>query len=174
MARRRIEIRGDGFLLRPWRKGDEASLVECANNRKVWLNLTDRFPHPYTPGHAAEWIRGQRGRAADHFAIDVDEQAIGAIGFERGFDVHARTATIGYWLGEAYWGRGIATAALQLVTDHAFANFELDRLEASVFEWNPASRRVLEKAGYELEARHRRSVFKDGHVMDAFVYAKLR
>ncbi len=162
--------------LRPWRRGDEASLVAHANNRHVSRNLKDRFPFPYTPAAADEWIALATGAQGPprNFAITVDGAAVGGIGLELGADVFRRSAEIGYWLGEPYWGRGIATEALRAVTDYAFATFDLCRLEAGVFEWNAASARVLEKAGYALEGRHRKSVTKDGQTIDRLVYALLR
>ena len=87
--------------------------------------------------------------------------------------IHRRSAEIGYWLGEPFWGRGIATAALRALTDYAFANHDIVRLDAGVFEWNPASMRVLEKVGYVLEGRLRKSVTKDGQTIDGFLYAKV-
>lgn len=75
-----------------------------------------------------------------------------------GHDVHRKTAEVGYWLGEPFWGQGIATTTLGALTEYAFANFDLARLEAAVYEWNPASARVLEKCGCVLEGRLRKSV----------------
>ena len=167
-----MQIEGSRFLLRPWRRGDEAALVEHANDREVWLNLTDAFPHPYTLEDARAWI--DVAGSGTNLAIEIDGAAAGGIGFNRREGVYARTATIGYWLGQRYWGRGIATEALGLLTEHAFATTDLLRLEAHVFEWNPASCRVLDKAGYTLEGRMRRAVVKDGRVIDYFLYAKLR
>jgi hypothetical protein len=95
------------------------------------------------------------------------------IGFHRASSQRL-TATIGYWLGEAYWGRGIAAEALRAVTEHAFANFDFQRLEAYVFEWNVPSTRVLEKAGYTREARLRKRVTKEGRTVDCFLYARIR
>ena len=108
------------------------------------------------------------------FAIVVEGDAVGGIGIELGRDVFLRSAEVGYWLGEPYWGRGIATEALRAVTEYAFTTFDLCRLQAGVFEWNPASMRVLEKAGYTLEARHRKNVTKDGQTIDRVVYALVR
>ena len=169
-----MELKLARCTLRPWRVGDETSLVRNANNRRVWHNLS-RLPHPYTRQDADAWI----ARASTHvpvvdFAIVVDGDAVGGIGVELGRDVFLRSAEVGYWLGEPYWGRGIATEALRAVTEYAFATFDLCRLQAGVFEWNPASMRVLEKAGYTLEARHRRNVTKDGKTIDRVVYALVR
>jgi len=121
-----MELKLARCTLRPWRVGDETSLVRNANNRRVWHNLS-RLPHPYTRQDADAWI----ARASTHvpvvdFAIVVDGDAVGGIGVELGRDVFLRSAEVGYWLGEPYWGRGIATEALRAVTEYAFATFGLD------------------------------------------------
>ncbi|MYE06597.1 MAG: GNAT family N-acetyltransferase, partial [Chloroflexi bacterium] len=109
-----------------------------------------------------------------NFAIASTAQVIGGIGLRLRSDVFRRSAEIGYWLAEPFWGRGIATAALRALTKHAFEQFNLVRIDASVYEWNPASARVLEKAGYTFEARLARSIYKDGQIVDRLIYAKLR
>ena len=94
-------------VLRPWREGDEPSLVRHANNYEVWRRLRDRFPHPYTHADAEQWIAFvQRQDPHTQFAIEVRGEATGGIGLEVGSDIERRTAEIGYWLGEAFWGRG--------------------------------------------------------------------
>jgi len=169
-----VELKLARCTLRPWRVGDEASLVRHANNRRVWRNLS-RLPHPYTTGDADTWIaRASAQTPVTDFAIEVDGAAVGGIGVELGREVFHRSAEIGYWLGEPYWGRGIATEALRAMTEYAFVTFDLCRLQAGVFEWNPASMRVLEKAGYTLEARHRKNVTKDGQTIDRLIYALVR
>jgi RimJ/RimL family protein N-acetyltransferase len=162
-------------MLRPFEPGDAESIVACANDRDVWINLRDRFPHPYTRTDAENWLKlAGTLPPGSQFAITLEDAVIGGIGLHMQEDVHRRSAEIGYWLGRPFWGRGIATAAVRAVTGHAFAAFELCRVYAFVFEWNPASRRVLEKAGYTLEGRLRRSVIKDGRIIDAFLYAIVR
>jgi RimJ/RimL family protein N-acetyltransferase len=147
--------------------------VVHANNRKVWLNLRDRFPHPYTKKAAQTWLDIVVGsRPETNFAIAIHNEAVGGIGFSIQADVGRRSAEIGYWLGEDYWGRGIASEALSAVTEYAFASFDLCRLYAHVFEWNPASTRVLEKAGYVFEGRLKKSVTKNDQTIDELVYAK--
>ena len=164
-----------GASVRPWRRGDEASLARHADNRKVWLNLTDGFPNPYTLSDAEAWIGWALAHdPPTHFAIAVKDEAVGGIGFNLKQDVERRSAEMGFWLGEPFWGKGITTAALRAVTDHAFATFELSRVYARVFEWNTASTRVLEKCGYRREARLRRAAIKDGQVIDVFLYATIR
>ncbi|HEU4403612.1 MAG TPA: GNAT family protein [Candidatus Polarisedimenticolia bacterium] len=160
--------------IRSWRLADAPSLARHANGRGVWLNVRDRFPHPYTLADADRWIRRAVETTPEtQFAIVVGE-AVGGIGLEPKTDVERRSAEIGYWLGEPFWGRGIATEAVRAMTDFAFTHFDLCRLEALVFEWNPASARVLEKAGYQLEGRLRKSVLKDGRMIDSLLYAIIR
>ena len=161
--------------VRSWEWRDRDDIVRHANNRKVWINLRDRFPYPYTESDARSWLEIVIGHKPEtNFAIDVAGEAVGGIGFTLQPDVGHRSAEIGYWLGEEFWGRGITTDALIAVTDHAFANYDLCRLFAHVFEWNGASARVLEKAGYAFEGRLRKSVTKDGQTIDQLMYAAVR
>jgi ribosomal-protein-alanine N-acetyltransferase len=171
-----MELVGPRVVLRPWRRGDEEALVRHADNRNVWRNLADRFPHPYTARDADWWIRhcAEQSTPPSHLAITLDGLPIGGIGFDRLADLARLTAEIGYWLGEAYWGRGLAPEALRLATDYAFARFDFVRLQAGVLDCNPRSRRVLEKAGYTLEARLAQSAVKDGVVIDRWLYVRLR
>ena len=158
--------------VRSWHADDVASLVEHANNRKIWINLRDRFPHPYLKSDGQTFIRHSRKMQPEtFFAIAVNGAAIGGIGFVLQTDVDRMSAEVGYWLGEAFWGRGIATEALIGVTRHAVDEHGLTRLFALPFAFNTASCRVLEKAGYVLEARLRRSAIKDGAIVDQFQYA---
>jgi ribosomal-protein-alanine N-acetyltransferase len=170
-----VELRLSRCTLRPWRAGDEASLVRYAGNRNVSRNLKDRFPYPYTAADATEWVaHASVATPVTNFAIVVEAAAVGGVGIELGTDVHRRSAEIGYWLGEPFWGRGIATEALRAMTEYAFAHFDICRLEAGVFGWNAASARVLEKAGYTLEGRARNAVVKDGRITDRLLYGLVR
>jgi len=171
-----MKLVGPRVTLRPWQRGDEEALVRHANNRNIWRNLTDRFPYPYTVADARAWVR-QCSTAEGpprHLAIVFDREPIGGTGFERLADLARLTAEIGYWLGEPHWGRGLATEALRLTSDYAFAQFDFVRLQAGVLDWNPRSRRVLEKAGYHLEARLAKAVYKDGQTIDSWLYVRLR
>jgi RimJ/RimL family protein N-acetyltransferase len=160
--------------VRSWRESDVASLARHANNRKVWLNLRDAFPHPYGEADGRAFIaRALERRPETVFAIAVDGDAVGGIGFTLREDVERVSAEIGYWLGEQYWNRGITTEALRAVTAHAIAVHDLTRVYALPYEWNAASCRVLEKCGYVLEARMRRSAIKDGKIIDQFLYAQV-
>ncbi len=162
-------------VLREFRRGDEPSLVRHANNRKVWINVRDSFPFPYTPADAKGWIRLASNEALNHvFAIDVDGFAVGAIGIKPGEDVHRLSAEIGYWLGEEFWNRGIATDAVQAVAQYAFESLGMVRVHAAVFEWNVASMRVLEKAGFTKEGVLSKSALKDRQIIDQIVYARVQ
>ena len=165
----------DSCAVRSWTPEDAPAIARHADNRSVWLNLRDRFPHPYTRHDAEEYLRlvtAQRPESS--FAIAVDGDAIGGVGLILGEDVHRRTAELGYWLGEAYWGRGIASEMVLGFSNYAFEHFDLLRLYAMPFAHNHASARVLEKTGFRCEGRLRHHAVKDGQVLDVLLYAKLK
>ncbi len=165
----RIEL--DGCAARSLTAEDAPSLARHANNRAIWLNLRDAFPHPYSLSDAEQFIAAAGSQDPQTvFAIDVDGAAVGAIGFRVGSDVERVSAEIGYWLGQAYWNRGIMTQVLRAVVLYAIHTFALTRVHARPFEWNTASARVLEKAGFVLEGRMRKSAIKDGKVTDQLLY----
>lgn len=170
----RLEL-ADGLSIRSYRRGDGPALVKYADNRNVSRTLRDRFPYPYTPEVAERWLAHVAAQEPETaFAIATPAELVGGIGVELGDDIHRRTAEIGFWLGEPLWGRGIVTRAVTVFTAWAFERYDLLRIWAGVFETNPASARVLEKAGYAYEARLRASVVKDGRTLDQLVYARLR
>ncbi|MBI2212537.1 MAG: GNAT family N-acetyltransferase [Acidobacteria bacterium] len=161
-----------GPPVRLWRSGDEESLVRHADNYAVWRSLRDRFPRPYTLDDARRWIEAQlqAPERLMNFAIERHGEAVGGVGFIPGSDVESRTAEIGYWVGQSLWGRGLATAAVQAVLPYAFERLELLRVFAAVFELNPASARVLEKAGFVREGVLRDAAIKEGRVTSMIVY----
>ena len=171
-----MRLETERLVLRPWHKGDEEALVRHANNRRVWLNLRDLFPHPYTLADAQGFIEGNASMPGPpkNLAIEHAGEPIGSIGLHPLSDVSRFTAEIGYWIGEAFWGRGLATEALKRFTDYALEQFHFERLEGWIFATNPSSGRVLEKAGYEYEATMRRSAFKDGQFLDCHLYVRFR
>jgi RimJ/RimL family protein N-acetyltransferase len=159
-------------VVRELRESDAEALARQANNRNVWLNLRDRFPHPYGLRDAQAFIAKARSMSPPtHFGIEVQGQVAGAIAFELRQDVERFSAEIGYWLAEALWGRGIMTDALRAATAYAFGSLGLKRVYAMPFATNRASARVLEKAGYRLEGVLRRAVVKDSRVLDQLLYA---
>jgi RimJ/RimL family protein N-acetyltransferase len=170
-----MELVLEGCSVRSFRADDAAELARLANDRDVWRNLKDRFPHPYGVEHANAFIAySQLQTPESNFGIDVAGRIAGAIGFERRDDVWRRSVELGYWLGREYWNRGIGAQAVRAISAWAFAQWDIDRIWAGVFDWNPASARVLEKAGFTLEGRLRKSAFKDGQVLDELIYAIVR
>lgn len=157
--------------LRPWRDGDQDSVVRHGNSRNIWLNLRDRFPHPYTREAADSFIRMASQDSASRFAIDIDGEAVGSIGLEQKHDVERVSAEIGYWLGEALSGRGIMTAAVRSLALYGLRDLRLTRVFALPFARNAASIRVLEKAGFQREGLLRRAAIKDGIVLDQLLYS---
>jgi RimJ/RimL family protein N-acetyltransferase len=171
-----MKLQAGPAWVREWRLEDAAQLPMQANERRIWLNLRDAFPHPY----GREDAEGFLALALDmqpqtFFAIECAGHLAGGIGYVLRTDVERVGAEIGYWLGVHYWGRGIATAAVRAVTRYAFATHpQLMRLFAVPFASNPASARVLEKAGYTLEGTLRSSAIKNGQLLDQWMYARLR
>ena len=169
-----MRLQGTRCVVRQWRMDDAEALVRHADNINVARQLRDRFPHPYTRANASIFLKAATSAAEpSNLAIDVDGEAVGAIGYVPGIDVERYSAEIGYWLGESYWGRGIVTEALLLVTEHVFATANLLRLFALPFADNAASTRVLEKAGYVREAVLRSSSVKYGQPRDQALYARV-
>jgi len=171
-----IRLETERLILRPWRTDDEEALVRHANSRRVWLALRDLFPHPYTLDDARTFLllNELKPDPPTELAIEHAGEPVGGIGLHPQTDVARFNAEIGYWIGEAFWGRGLATEALRRFTGYAFEQFPFERLEGWVFATNPSSGRVLEKAGYEREATLRRSAFKDGRFLDCHLYVRFR
>jgi len=170
-----MELRTDRCTLRPFRPTDAVSVARHADNRQIWLNLRDQFPHPYTVADAEQYIaRAAAESPVTRFAIDVSDEAVGSVSLKVGSDIERRSAEIGYWLGEAHWGRGIMSAAVRAATEYALGELDLLRVFAVPFARNPASARVLERAAYQREGVMRRSAVKDGVVLDQFLYAAVR
>ena len=173
--RMRIPTEKENCFLRPWRAEDKSQLVYLANNRKIWRNLTELFPNPYTEADADFWITHSNNCSPGlHLAIEWKGLAVGCVGVDPGKGVSCGTAHFGYWLGEPFWGKGIATAAARSMANYALSDLPIERLEARVFEWNPPSMRVLEKAGFIRESVLKHSITKDGCLIDSVIYARFR
>ena len=162
-------------VLRPPELSDADSIARYANNRRVWLGLRDRMPHPYSLEDAREFIeRSGKLDPPTVFAVTLDSEAIGMVGIEIQQDVFRHSGEVGYWLGEPFWKKGLATEAVERLTAYGFEDLGLARLYSQAFGSNPGSRRVLEKAGYHLEGTLKNGAVKDGQLLDVFLYAKLR
>lgn len=169
-----VRLPGVQCTVRSWQPNDAGALVRHADNPNIARQLRDRFPHPYTMSAARAFLdQVVPQRPVTSFAIEVDGEPRGGIGFAVGTDVERYSAEIGYWLGEAFWGRGIVTEAVSLVTDYAFSRMNLLRLFALPFADNVASARVLEKAGYTCEGLLRSASVKFGRPRDQLIYARI-
>jgi [ribosomal protein S5]-alanine N-acetyltransferase len=170
-----MNINAGPYVIRSWQRGDEAALTASINNPHITSTLAARQPRTYTEEHARAWI-DLCALEADpvNFAIADDTGVIGSIGLTLQRGARRRSAEVGFWVAEDHWGMGIATQVLQAFSDYAFAQFDLLRLHAYVFDGNAASIRVLEKAGYVYEGTLTASITKDDRVIDELVYALVR
>lgn len=161
--------------LRPLTMADAPRLAGLANNEKVSINLRDGFPNPYTLADAERFI----GMCLKHdpaqvLAIEFNGEYAGNIGLYPGEDVYRKSAEIGYFIGEPYWGRGIMTRAVILMVEYGFRNFDIVRIHTGVFEYNTASQRVLEKCGFKKEGVFEKSVYKNNRLWDEVRYALVK
>ena len=167
-------VSGD-LALRRFRHEDRECLAALANNPNVVKFLALRFPHPYRLEDADVWIRiAMDETRICNFAVEWRGEFVGGIGLVPLADIHSGTAELGYWLGEPYWGKGLASRAVALLLPHAFGELLFVRLQAEVFAGHSASMRVLEKNGFVREGILRKHISKNGVVTDAALYAKLR
>ncbi|GAB3910132.1 GNAT family N-acetyltransferase [Larkinella knui] len=163
---------GNGITLAELTLDDAGTLAQLANNRSLWLNLRDRMPQPYTLADAVWFIESAlKGDLGLVFGIYEEEKFAGVAGVVLQTDIHRLSGEIGYWLGEPYWGRGIATAAIRQLVQYTFATTDLVRLFAGIFAYNKASMRVLEKNGFGLDAILKAAVYKDGKVVEEYLYS---
>lgn len=161
--------------LRQLQESDIAQLAILGNNRKIWENLRDAFPSPYYREDAIAFIGFcNKEEPKQTFAIEFEGQFAGCVGLVKQNDIFRLNAEIGYWIGEPFWGKGIATEAVKLATKYGFDVLKLERIYAGVFEHNKASLRVLEKAGYKLECFAERALVKNGIVHNEIRYFILK
>ncbi len=166
-----MKYQGSTFLLRRLKLTDREELALIANNRKIWENLRDRFPHPYSIEDADFFINLTNQEDPQMtFAIEFQGKFAGIAGLLPMDDVYKRTAEIGYWLGEPYWGNGIVSEACQLVTDYGLHILDYVRIQTGVFGHNTASMKILEKCGYQKDAVFKNNIFKDGKIGDEHRY----
>ncbi len=163
------------LTLRAWQYADVDQLAKLANNEAIWNNLRDYFPHPYNRSDANKWIRSHASkRSSTHYAIMVNEELVGAISIIPKEDIYRKSAEIGYWIGEPFWKKGIATMAVEEVLRVFTKNHpDIIRIFAEVFAENIASMKVLQKNGFVLESVRKNAVVKNGTVGDDTVWVKL-
>lgn len=163
--------------LRDWNMEDVTDLVTCINNKKISDNLSDGVPHPYTIKDAEIFIKSNL--CADRKkqlskAITMNNQLIGSIGVFAKEDIYRKTAEMGYWLAEPYWGKGIMSKAISMICKEAFDTLDIIRIFAEPFDYNKASQRALEKAGFSFEGILKSNVIKNNVVYDSHMYALLK
>lgn len=163
--------------IREWKLTDACDLAEALSNLKILNNLRDGLPYPYTRSDAEDFINAMLSADKNNtfaFAICCDGKAVGSISVFRQSNIHCRTAELGYYVSEKYWGKGIATQAVKLICGHIFAHTDILRIFAEPFAYNKASCRVLEKAGFEYEGTLRSNAVKCGKVVDMKMYSLIR
>lgn len=161
------------IVLRPWQKKDAQELALVANNRKIWDNVRDAMPHPYTVMDALQWIAHTSAQQPVlNFAVEYNGKIAGSIGCTTRTDIHRKTIEVGYFIGENYQGHGIATEALRLLLQYIAAKLDVVRIEAHAFASNKASMRVLQKNGFYLEAIHKKGAYKNQAFTDDYVWVK--
>ena len=166
------KIKTERLILRSLKESDAETLSSLGNNKNIWANLTDSFPHPYTLEDAKNWIKiNKEKEKIENFAITINDELIGMIGQEK---IKDHVLTIGYWIGEPHWGKGYITEALKAFIKHLFENHEIIRIEAKVFTHNPASCRVLEKQGFTKEGLLRKREKKVESYVDEWIYSITR
>lgn len=162
------------LILRPWQRQDAQALAAIANNRNIWNNVRDFFPSPYTVADALQWVaKTNTENPLQNFAIVWQQQVVGGCGCIMKEDVYRKNIEIGYFVGESYWGKGIATEACRLLCSYISEQMEKIRIEACTFQNNKASMRVLQKNGFYLESIKRKAVFKNNELMDEYGWVKL-
>ena len=164
-------------FIRKWNIKDAVSLAKMLNNKKILDNLRDGLPYPYTVKDAEEYITAMLSADQEKtfaFAITLDDKVIGSIGVFRCENIHFRTAEMGYYIGEPYWGKGIMTSAVKQTCQYIFEHTDIIRIFAEPFSENAASCRVLEKSGFQFEGLLRNNAVKNGKVLDMKMYSIIR
>ena len=163
--------------IRKWRIEDKSDLAINLNNLKVLNNLRDGLPYPYTEDDAEDFIQMMLSADPDStfaFAITLDDKVIGSIGVFRKDNIHSRTAEMGYYIGEPYWGNGYMTNAIKQVCEYVLGNTDIIRIFAEPFAHNIASCRALEKAGFQYEGTLKCNAVKCGKIIDMKMYALVK
>lgn len=159
--------------IRPWQKQDAQALASIANNRKIWNNVRDQLPNPYTVMDALQWMSHIKDhQPVQNMAIVNNGMVVGNIGCKLQEDVYRKSIEIGYFVGEEHWGKGIATVAIEMFVQYLILNFQPIRIYAEVFEHNRSSMKVLQKNGFFLESIRRKAAIKNNEVVDDYVWVR--
>lgn len=167
-----MELIDKELKLRPFAESDARILASICNNKNIWDNLRDYIPFPYTEENALDFIRMCKNEKPQFtFAIEFKGELVGTIGLVGQQDIYRLSAELGYWIGESYWGEGIATRAVRMIVEYGFSTLGLLRIFAGVFDFNKPSQRVLEKSGFKLEGIAEKSVIKNNRICDEYKYS---
>lgn len=163
-------------IVRTLKPQDAESIAQNGNNLKIAAKMRDVFPSPYLVETAKAWIAMNLTVANTDWvnAIEVEGKAVGVASVLFKGDIYRNSAEVGYWIGETYWGQGIVSEAVKALVDYTLENSEITRLYAEVFDNNPASAKVVEKAGLKYECTHKKAVTKNGEIMDSHIYTLVR
>ena len=156
---------------------DAGNLAQMLNNQNILNNLRDGLAYPYTEKDAEEYIEAMLSSDRTKtfaFAITVNDKVVGSIGVFRCDNIHFRTAEMGYYIGEPYWGKGLGTSAVKQVCSYIFQNTDIIRIFAEPFAYNTASCRILEKAGFQFEGILRSNAVKNGKIIDMKMYSRIK
>lgn len=169
-------LKGDREInLTSWNEGHFYQLYSLANNPKIAMSLRDSYPFPYTIHDARYWIEyNQKFNPPQNLAIEIEGRLAGAIGVYQGKDEFRCNMELEFWVGEPFWGKGIATEAVKLYTQYLFEKFDIQRIFAQVFDYNVEAMNVLEKAGYIPEAILKKAYIKRNRIGDIFQYVVIR
>jgi RimJ/RimL family protein N-acetyltransferase len=160
--------------LREFKHSDALQLSTLLNNKKIWDNLRDLSPYPYTLEDAKEFIKFcQSENPKTIFIIEEEGAVAGVISLTILPDIYSKSAEIGYWLGEPFWNKGIMTKAIQKIVAYGFDELNLVRIFAGVFENNKSSQKVLEKAGFKFECIFEKAIFKNDQLLNEYRYSKI-
>jgi len=161
--------------LRILKLSDANRFAELANNPNIWKTMRDGFPHPYAKEDAIKFINFSHDvKTNTIFAIEYNGELVGATGLHGQADINRFSMELGYWIGEPFWGKGIATKTVALITDFGFKNLDINRIFAGTIEGNLASSNVLKKNNFQFEGISRKSAFKNKEFKDEYHFALIK
>ncbi|MFZ4752620.1 MAG: GNAT family N-acetyltransferase [Chitinophagaceae bacterium] len=159
--------------LKEWEEKDAEIMSSLFNNIHIWNNMRDYIAHPYTLDDAIQFIQSQHEvYPIQNFAIIRGEEIVGGIGITLRSDIYRMNVELAYWIGQPFWGLGIASEAVRLMSEYIFNSFAINRIVAEVFDYNKPSMRVLEKNGFFLESVSRKGILKNEYLLDNYIWVK--
>ena len=162
-------------ILRPWQLEDADGLAAICNNKKVWNNVRDLMPYPYSRADAKDFLEMTKTKnPLENFCVESDGKAVGNIGVVRFSDVYRKKMEIGFMISEKHWGKGFATEAVAQLVDYVWKTFDVVKIFAGVYDFNAPSMRVLEKNGFQLESINKKGIYKNDKFLDEYIFTIFR